>query len=182
MSNSLFDQLKKSGLVNDKQARQTKQNQYQSQKQQKGKKARPIQADEAKQLAQQTLAEKLERDRQLNQQRKDESERKALVAQIKQLIETNRIDNRDGEIAYNFTDGNVIKRLHLNADVHKELSNGRLVITKLNGRYELVAAVVADKIRERDASYLIASANTAETTTAEDDPYAAYKVPDDLMW
>lgn len=181
MSNSLFDQLKKSGLVNDKQARQTKQSQYQSQKQQKGKKALPAQADEAKQLAQQRLTEKLERDRQLNQQRKDEAERKAVAAQIKQLIETNRIDNRDGEIAYHFTDGSVIKRLHLNANIHKEITAGRLLIAKLNGGYELVPRTVADKIRERDASYIIYIDETAATTTA-DDPYAAYQVPDDLMW
>jgi len=180
MSNSLFDQLKKSGLVNDKKARQVKQEQYQSQKQQKGKKAPPT-ADEAKQLAQQALTEKFERDRLLNQQRKKEAEHKAITAQIKQLIESNRITNRDGEIAYNFTDGSVIKRIHVNANVHKELSSGHLTIVKLNGRYELVPSAVADKIKQRDASYIIACAST-EATAAKDDPYAAYKVPDDLMW
>lgn len=182
MSNSLFDQLKKSGLVNDKKARQVKQSQYQSQKQQKGKKGQPAPVDEAKQLAQQAHTEKLERDRLLNQQLKEEAERKAIVAQIKQLIETNRIDNRDGEIAYNFTDGAVIKRLHVTANIHKDLSNGHLTIVKLGDRYELVPNVVADKIKQRDTSYIIACASTAETATAEDDPYAAYQVPDDLMW
>jgi hypothetical protein len=182
MSNSLFDQLKKSGLVNDKKARQVKQDQYQNQKQQKGKKGQPAPVNEAKQLAQQAHAEKLERDRLLNQQLKDEAERKAIAAQIKQLIESHRISNRDGEIAYNFTDSNVVKRIHVNATVHKDLSNGHLTIVKLGERYELVPNIVADKIKQRDASYIIACASTAEITTAEDDPYAAYQVPDDLMW
>ncbi len=182
MSNSLFDQLKKSGLVNDKQARQTKQSQYQSQKQQKGKNKPAPQADETKQLAQQTQAEKLERDRQLNQQRKEESERRAVVAQIKQLIESNRVIDSGGDISYHFTDGNVVKRLYLNANIHKELSHGRLAIAKLNDRYELVPPIVADKIRERDASQVIYCGKTVDNVTPEDDPYAAYKVPDDLMW
>jgi hypothetical protein len=188
MSNSLLDQLKKSGLVNDKKARQVKQEQYQNQKQQKGKKAPPT-VDEAKQLAQQALTEKLERDRLLNQQRKEESERKAIAAQIRQLIETNRITNRDGEIAYNFTDGSAIKRIHVNASVHQELSSGQLAIVKLDGRYELVPNAAAEKVRERDASYIITHASyiithasVAEATAPEDDPYAVYKVPDDLMW
>lgn len=181
MSNSLFDQLKKSGLVNDKKARQVKQEQYQSQKQQKGKTAQPT-ADEAKQLAQQAQAEKLERDRLLNQQRKEEAEHKAIAAQIKQLIEANRIDHRDGEIAYNFTDGSVIKRLHVNASLHKALGSGELAIAKLEGRYELVSSETADRIRERAPRYIIAQASATAATAAEDDPYAAYQVPDDLMW
>lgn len=181
MSNSLFDQLKKSGLVNDKKARQAKQSQYQNQKQQKGKKGQPAPVDEAKLLAQQALTEKLERDRLLNQQLKEEAEQKAIAAQIKQLIETNRIDDRNGEIAYNFTDGTTIKKMYVNAAVHKALSNGQLAIVKLGDRYELVASAVASKIKERDASYIISSAAVA-TTMAEDDPYAAYQVPDDLMW
>lgn len=181
MSNSLFDQLKKSGLVNDQKARQVKQNQYQDQKQQKGKKGQPAPIDEVKLLAQQALTEKLERDRQLNQQIKKEAEHKAVAAQINQLIETNRVTDRNGEIAYNFTDGGVIKRMYVNADVHKALSNGHLAIAKLGDRYELVSSAVASKIKGRDASYIIAS-TPLETTMAEDDPYAAYKVPDDLMW
>lgn len=35
--------------------------------------------------------------------------RKAIAAQIIQLIETNRIKDHDGEIIYNFTDANVVK-------------------------------------------------------------------------
>ncbi len=182
MSNSLFDQLKKSGLVNDKQARQTKQSQYQSQKQQKVKKGHAAPTDEVKRLAQQSQAEKIERDRLLNQQRKEEAERKAISAQIKQLIETNRIDNHNGEITYNFTDSSAVKRLYVNVAVHKDLTNGRLAIAKLDGRYELIPSAAANKIKERDASYIIACADKSATTPAEDDPYAAYQVPDDLMW
>ena len=49
------------------------------------------------------------------------------------------------------------------------------------GTTELVPRVIADKIAERDPS-LVVRVNKTGTGTAEDDPYAAFQVPDDLMW
>ena len=181
MANSLFDQLKKSGLVDKNKAQQVKHSQYKNNKQ-KSKKGAAAELDDAKLLAQKAHAEKVERDRQLNQQRKEEAERRAIAAQIKQLIETNRIEDRDGEIVYNFTDANVVKRIHVSEQVHKHLSSGRLAIAKLGERYELVPAPVAEKIKQRDEQCIITSEHSAEPELDEDDPYADYKIPDDLMW
>jgi uncharacterized protein YaiL (DUF2058 family) len=44
-----------------------------------------------------------------------------------------------------------------------------------------VPRVIADKIAERDAS-LVVRVNKASTAIEEDDPYAAFQIPDDLMW
>ncbi|MDH5548016.1 MAG: DUF2058 domain-containing protein [Gammaproteobacteria bacterium] len=179
MSNSLFDQLQKSGLVDKKKAQKAKQNQYKSKKQKTKKGAAP-ELDEAKLLAQKAHAEKVERDRLLNQQRKEEAERKAIVAQIRQLIETNCVKDRDGDIVYNFSDANLVKRLYVSEQVHKNLSSGRLAIVRLDEKYELVPTPVADKIKQRDESYVVTTEKTA--TMDEDDAYADYKIPDDLMW
>ncbi len=181
MGNSLFEQLKKTGLVDEKKAKKVKQGQYKSKKQ-KGKKGTPAPASPATLLAQKALAEKAERDRRLNQQRKDEAERKAISAQIRQLIQTNRVENSDGEVVYNFTDAGVIKRLHISPQVHRHLVSGRLAIAKLDGGYELVPVPVAEKIRQRDEHSIILCAQSSEAETTEDDPYADYKIPDDLMW
>lgn len=181
MGNSLFDQLKKSGLVDKKKAQQVKNSQYKSKKQKTKKGANP-QVDEATLLAQKVQAEKVERDRQLNQHRKEEAEQKAIAAQIKQLIETNRVQDRDGDIAYNFTDANVVKRIHVSEQVHKSLTNGRLAIAKLGVDYEVVPMPVAEKIKLRDQQCIISSKQTTEPEPDEDDPYADYKIPDDLMW
>ena len=97
-------------------------------------------------------------------------------------VETNRIEDRDGEIVYNFTDANVVKRIHVSEQVHKHLSSGRLAIAKLGERYELVPAPVAEKIKQRDEQCIITSEHSAEPELDEDDPYADYKIPDDLMW
>jgi len=181
MGNSLLEQMKKIGLVDKNKAQQVKQSQYKSQKQ-KTKRGSPDKVDEAKRLAQQAHAEKVERDRQLNQQKQEELERKAIAAQVRQLIETNRVKDRDGDIVYNFTDANVVKHLYISEQVHKHLISGRLAIVKLGGGYELVPMPVAEKIKQRDAQSIILSDHGAEPEQDGDDPYADYKIPDDLMW
>lgn len=181
MGNSLFEQLKKTGLVDEKKAKKIKQGQYKNKKQ-KGKKGAPTPVNEATLLAQQARAEKAERDRLLNQQHKEEAERKAIAAQIRQLIQANRIDNSDGEVVYNFTDAGIIKRLHISPQMHQHLVSGRLAIAKLDDGYEIVPMPVAEKIRLRDEHSIILCAQSSEAETAKDDPYADYKIPDDLMW
>lgn len=181
MGNSLLDQLKKTGLVDKSKAQQVKHSQYKNKKQ-KSKKAAAEQQDESKLLAQQAQAEKAERDRLLNQQKKAEAERKAIAAQIKQLIETSRVTDRDGEIAYNFTDGNLVKRLYVSEQVYQNLMSARLAIARLGEGYELVPAAVAEKIKQRDTQCIITPNHAAEAVADEDDPYADYQIPDDLMW
>jgi hypothetical protein len=181
MGNSLFEQLKKSGLVDDKKAKKAKQSQHKNQKQ-KNKKGTATQPGEAALLAQKAQAEKIERDRQLNQVKKEAIEHKAITAQIKQLIETNRIEDSAGDVVYNFTDARVVKHIYISEQAHKSLMSGRLAIAKLGDGYELVPMPVADKIRQRDEQYIITCEQTTETEPAEDDPYANYSIPDDLMW
>ena len=58
---------------------------------------------------------------------------------------------------------------------------GRLVIVCQGDNTELVPRVIADKIAERDAS-LVVRVNKTSTEIDADDPYAAFQIPDDLMW
>ena len=181
MANSLFEQLKKTGLVDEKKAKKAKHSQYKNQKQ-KTKKGAATQLDEATLLAQKAHAEKVERDRQLNQAKKEEAERKAITAQIKQLIESNRVADSDGDVVYNFTDANVVKRIHVSEQVHQHLVSGRLAIAKLGEVYELIPTPVAEKVKQRDAHYIIQCETSVDAEPAGDDPYADYEIPDDLMW
>lgn len=178
MSNSLQNQLLKMGLVDEKKVNQVKKEKHKQAKQQ-GKKAQAV--DEAARLAQQAAAQKAERDRELNRQRKEEAERRALAAQVRQLIEVNRLPKGDGEIAYNFSDGSMVKRLYVTEQVQRQLGLGRLAIVRLDEEYELVPTAVAEKIRQRDEGCVILC-NEPEQHSDEDDPYADYQIPDDLMW
>jgi uncharacterized protein YaiL (DUF2058 family) len=181
MGNSLLDQLKKSGLVDKSKAQKSKHSQYKSQKK-KSKKGAAASLDEATILANKNHAEKVARDRQLNQQQKEESERNAITAQIKQLIETNSVKEYDGDIAYNFTDGSIIKRIYVSEKIRRHLSTGCLAIAKLDDDYALVPTPVADKIKQRDTQCIITNDHGTTPPSNEEDPYADYQIPDDLMW
>jgi uncharacterized protein YaiL (DUF2058 family) len=57
------------------------------------------------------------------------------------------------------------------------------VLVKFGDGYELVRRQIAEKIAQRDATcILVQNAGSTETAAAEDDPYADFKIPDDLMW
>jgi uncharacterized protein YaiL (DUF2058 family) len=177
---SLQDQLLKAGIVDEKKAKKIKQEKRKAAKQQP-KGAVPV--DENREEALRVLAAKAERDRQINRQNQAAAERKAVQAQIKQLIEVNRVERGQGEIAYQFSDGVKIKKLYVTDKLQQQLVNGRLAIVRLAERYELVPAAVAQKIRQRDTELvLVLNSRTEADQQAEDDPYADYQIPDDLMW
>ncbi len=179
MGNSLQDQLLKVGLIDEKQARKAMAGKRPKQKQKKGNRNQ-VQSDNAR-AAHHALAQKATRDRELNQQLQAKAENKERRAQIRQLIEHNRLPRDEGEIGYHFEDRGKVRKLYITSEMHGELREGRLEIARLGGRYEVVSASVATQIRERDKSYMV-SRKTAEPDSSEDDPYRDYKVPDDLMW
>lgn len=172
---SLKDQLMKAGLADAKKARKAEH--------EKRQQAKDPNAESAQQLAQQAQAEKAERDRALNRARNEEMAQRALAAQIRQLIEAHRIERKGGDIAYQFTDNKKIKKLYVTAAQQEQLVKGHIAIVRLGEGHELVPTVVAEKIRTRDAEAIVLlNTRTPSSATEEDDPYAAYQIPDDLMW
>lgn len=179
MSLSLRDQLMKTGLVSEKQAKQAGK---QKQKQQRLEKKGQVEVDDAiKQAALQAQAEKAARDQALNEQQKEKAEQKARAAQIKQLIETSRLPKLQSDDYYNFVDEKKIKRIAVNAMLRDKLSRGSLAIVRHGGGYEMIPREAALRIQERDPRRVILL-NTPTEAPDADDPYAAYQVPDDLMW
>lgn len=179
MSLSLRDQLLKAGLVNQKQVKQVnKTEKKQKRLEQKGQ----VEVDDTQQrLAKEAMAEKVRRDNELNRQQQEKAEQKARAAQIKQLIEATRLPKLTTEDYFNFVDDKKVKRIAVNALMRSKLSNGALAIVSHGGGYEVIPREAALKIQERDA-HRILLLNTHVEETDEDDPYAAYKIPDDLMW
>lgn len=180
MVKSLQDQLLKAGLVDDKKLKQAKQAKKKQKKQQRKSGTEAL--DENKQAVQQSRAEKVERDRELNRQRDEEARHKAIIAQVKQLIVINRLSKGKGDVAFNFVDNTKIKKIYVSDEFQKQLSKGRLAIVKLDDQYEIVPTPVADKIRLRDENSIIVCNETVTAEDDEDDYYADYKIPDDLMW
>lgn len=177
---SLQEQLLKSGLVSAAKAKTIKSEKHKQTQQQRKNKVEVV--DEAKELTQKAQAEKIEKDRQLNQLRQQQEEKKQLAAQIKQIIELNRHPQDPEGLAYNFTDNNKVKRLYVSEAMRDQIAEGRLAIVKLGQQYEVVGAEAARKIQSRDAASVIVFNESNKTADAADDPYAAYQVPDDLIW
>lgn len=175
---SLQDQLKNSGLVDDKKAKQLKRAKLKQEK--LARKSKGSALDERKQELERVKSEQAAKDRQLNQEKNAKAERKAINAQIRQLVEANSI-SAGGEKKYSFADANKIKHLWISQQQIDQLSRGLIVIVRHVGKFALVPALVADKIGQRDPAAIVFRAEKS-ASEAEDDPYAAYQIPDDLDW
>lgn len=175
---TLQEQMLKAGLVTSKKMAKV---------QRTAKKSR-VQAREAREAVEENKKAQLERDKQLSEQQKQAALSKEYKAQVKQLIEMNRIVIAKGNIDFNFTDNNLIKKVVVDKATQTQLINGRLAIARLvtnsNGdsEYAIIPAIVADKIAQRDESYIVLNSALSEEIQDEDDPYADFKIPDDLMW
>lgn len=178
---SLQDQLLKAGMVDAKKAKKV-----QKEKSKQSKLARKGQAelvDEAKEAARKAQQEKAEKDREINRQNQLKAEQKAITAQIKQLVETHRLSREGGEVGYQFVDGKSIKKIYVTAAQQRQLELGQAAIVTLNGDYEIVPTAIAEKIRQRDEATVVAlNSRTDSADSNDDDPYADYVIPDDLMW
>ncbi len=175
---TLQEQMLKAGLVSSKKVAKV---------QRTAKKSR-VQAREAREAVEENKKAQIERDKQLSEQQKQAALSKEYKAQVKQLIEMNRIVISKGDIGYNFTDNNLIKKIYVDKVTQTQLTNGRLAIARLvtdsnpDGEYAIIPASVADKIAQRDASYIVLNSTLTQEALDEEDPYADFIVPDDLMW
>jgi uncharacterized protein len=176
---SLQEQFLKAGLVDKNKVKQANQDKSKQKKVERRTGTQTV--DEARLAALETQRKNAERARELNAQRDAAATQKAILAQIAQMVQKNRQSKGAGDIAYNFTHANKIERIYVSAAVQGYLVAGRLVIVCLGGAFDLVPRVIADKISERDAS-LVVRVNKVSTEIDADDPYAAFKIPDDLMW
>ena len=175
---TLQEQMLKAGLVSSKKMAKV---------QRTAKKSR-VQAREAREAVEENKKAQIERDKQLSDQQKQATLSKEYKAQIKQLIEMNKITISKGDIGYNFTDNNLIKKIYVDKVTQAQLIKGRLAIARLtaesdrDSEYAIIPAVVADKIAQRDGSYIVLNCGLSQEAKDEDDPYADFVVPDDLMW
>ncbi len=176
---SLQDQFLKAGLVSKNKVKQTNQEKA---KQKKVERRTGVESvDEVRLAVLEAQRKDAERSRELNAQRDAAAAQKALAAQILQMVKQSRQSKGSGDVAYNFTHDNKIKRVYVSAQVQSHIAAGHLVIICQGESIELVPSVVANKIAERDPSVVVRIVK-ASTTVDEDDPYAAFQVPDDMMW
>ena len=201
MSDSLRDQLLKSGLVQklkseakpaprpapDSNKASTKHfSRPQSKPQQAGKPhpatktqqaARAAGVDEADLARAYALRARQEREERERQQREAERvarEKKERKQKLAALLDGKTLNSTEADLPRHFPHGNKIRRIYCTADQLARLNHGELAVVQLAGRYLLVEQVVAlqAKAIQEDTLVLLCDPNVPP----EDD------VPADLVW
>ncbi len=151
MGNPFQDQLLKAGLVNKKQANKAKREKHLNRKQNKKETSSEISAK-----AREEQAAQAKRNQELNRKHAKEKQQREQQAQVKQLIEQNRLELDDRGEAYHFVEENKIERIFVAEEMAEQLSRGQLAIVKLGDSYEVVPAKVARQIASRNQGAVLA--------------------------
>jgi len=181
---SLQDQLLKAGLTTKQKARQANTDKRKKNKQKRsGVNVEASVQEQVQQDIQKQKTEKLAKDNALNAQRQQLLAEKELQQRILQILTHHNVKDIEGELEYNYTFSGKIKKLFVNSQTQKALVNGRLSICGLNEVTYVVTSETAEKIATLDSRVVLLQNDKVESETVEeDDPYAAYQIPDDLMW
>jgi len=187
MAGSLQDQLLKVGVVDKKKAKKSqhqkrknnnkiRQAEKSGQKVESEQQSKQQQIDDAHRIKQQ-------RDLELNKQRDAERAKKALLAEVRQIVEQHKVDvPADADIAYNFTHANKVKKIYVLKEQQKQLTLGQLAIVVLTNVTSLVPDKIAERIQKRMPELVVRVDLESIPDSEESDPYADYQIPDDLMW
>ncbi|MGB1200641.1 DUF2058 domain-containing protein [Cognaticolwellia aestuarii] len=181
---SLQEQLLKAGLTTKQKARQAN-----SDKRKKGKQKRSgvnVESslqEQVKQDLELAKKEKLARDIALNNEKKQALLAKEQQLRILQILQHHQVTNVNGEAEYNYTFNNKIKKLFVDAITHKALVNGRLALCGVEDTTYIVTTETAEKVASLDEKViLVQNTKVVDEVVSDDDPYAEFQIPDDLMW
>jgi hypothetical protein len=175
--NSLQDQLLKAGLVDkNKVNKASKEHRKQTRQQRNSKESAPSTAERQRQL------EQAAKDRDLNLRRNEARKQREIAAQIKQLVENHRHPRgaSEDDKPFYFNNKGKVKQMYVSEQTHKMITSKKLAIVNCNGNFELLPMEIAEKVRQRNPSLVIDLPE--EQPTSENDPYADFQVPDDLIW
>jgi len=178
---SLQEQLMKSGLINKQKAKQAQTDKRRKAKQKKKKGTVEV-SDVQKAINAQKEQQRLQ-DLDKNRETQAELDARAAHGKLIQMIAQHCEKNYQGEIDYHFTYDKKVKRIAINDETQRKLINGHLAICVLNEEFYLINKEATEKLAEIDASVLVALHEKVDASDMnEDDPYAEFAIPDDLVW
>lgn len=174
--NALQAQLLKAGLVDSKKAKKlSKQTQH-------AKRTGDASVTAAKKAVADAQAKKLEKDQRLNEQRQQALEQKTLRANVVQMIKQHQITETQGNVEYQFVDNSKIKKIYITQKLYDQIVVGHVAIARMESGYALLPRPLAERINTKMEGFIVVSNDKSDETLADDDPYASYVIPDDLMW
>jgi uncharacterized protein len=185
VSESLRDQLLRAGLVKKTAIKKAEKNAYQQAKnvrQHQKKIARTNPSVSAVVTAiKDGQAQKSAKDKQLNQEKEAALLRKANNAEVRNLIQSTRLNDETAEISYCFTVEDKIKRIYITKTQQTQLTHGQLAVILFNRRYQLVPLATAERVRVLNPRLFVHLGGKEVTdNTSIDVDYPP--IPDDLMW
>lgn len=181
MSSSLKDQLIQAGLVSKKQAHEVRR------KKPKGRAANKAKTVEQKQRASELAAldaHKRERDKALNAQREAQRKAREQAEWVRQMLSSHAIKKQppgEDDVAFHFSLDSTVAHLYVAAEQRAQLAAGQIGIVKFDGQYHLLPKTIVARVAERVPKRCWVP-EASDDKPDEDDPYANYQVPDDLMW
>jgi len=170
MRGSLQDQLIQSGIATEKQLEKKKPSTQRSKNNQKKNKApqkknpRKAQSKPQPEQSSTTLG-------------------KALRTEIKQLLKQNKLNDKTGEIPYNYAISGQVKRFYITEDQQKKLKSGEMVIVNWNTISYLISSETEVALRKLHPTIEVASVSkTNDSSSNTNSDYPDHDIPDDLMW
>ncbi len=182
MAGSLKDQLLKAGIASKKQAKE-----IELEKRKKHKQGKPALSQEDRERAAAIEAarlEKIEKDRRLNEERRQQQTERSTRAEIRQLADQHRVmPPRNADVRYNFVWDGKVRSLWVDADLHRQLAAGTLSLVAVEREFALVPAAIAERIIVRDPAAVVRNDDASQRQiAAEEAEYAEFPIPDDLHW
>lgn len=172
MSESLRDQLLKSGLASKLKAGQAGKPAKQKPA---PAKHRSAEIDLAKAYALRDNTERAERERVQREAEQRAREKKERKQKLVALLNGKSQNVQAAEIPRHFPHANKIRRIYVTEDQLRCLNGGELGVVQLAGRYVLVDCEVAKAAREIDAEALVLLCDPMQQGSEDD-------VPIDLIW
>ena len=128
-------------------------------------KAWALREQQEKKTAEQARAKKIEEDR----------KRREINKAIRAIVEPNRLNREDAEVARNFLFRGRIRKVYVTPDQQKALGQGELGLVYLSGGYHVLAA-------EHVEAVLKIAADNVVDLGGDEPEEEEFPVPDDLVW
>jgi uncharacterized protein len=182
MAGSLKDQLLKAGIASRQRAKEIELEQRRKRKQ--GKAESSTEERERAAAIEAARLEKIEKDRLLNEQRRQQQAQRAAQAEIRQLAEQHRIrPPGNADVRYNFVWDGKVQSLWIDAGLQRQLAAGTLALVAVEQDFILVPAQIAERVIARDPTAVVQDDEARrQQLAAEEAAYADFPIPDDLHW
>jgi uncharacterized protein YaiL (DUF2058 family) len=105
-----------------------------------------------------------------------ESAKKALRRKIQELIEKERLNDAQADVAYHFVKGKRIKRIYVTQEQRSQLGAGAIVVAVLEGNHHLLPHSVAEQLLALAPQAVVCGGASSEAESDE------HPVPDDIVW